>query len=125
MNEYYASYKQPKYSFNELSRFENTVRLKVDHSIMQVNLIESARVELSLSRSKRIDQTKIKSASVEIWKKFFFRGPKNVKVFDCLWAGAGGVPRGPEGSPEAPAHNQSETFTFFGPRKKNFFQNFY
>ena len=97
LNEYYASYKQPKYSFNELSRFENTVRLKVDHSIMQVNLIESAPVELSLSRSKRIDQTKIKSASVEIWKKFFFRGPKNVKVFDCLWAGAGGVPRGPEG----------------------------
>ena len=120
MNEYYASYKQPKYSFNELSRFENTVRLKVDHSIMQVNLIESAPVELSLSRSKRIDQTKIKSASVEIWKKFFFRGPKNVKVFDCLWAGAGGVPRGPEGSPEAPAHKQSKTSTYFGPlsRKK-------
>ena len=76
LNEYYASYKQPKYSFNELSRFENTVRLKVDHSIMQVNLIESAPVELSLSRSKRIDQTKIKSASVEIWKNSFSEAQK-------------------------------------------------
>ena len=76
LNEYYASYKQPKYSLNELSRFENTVRLKVDHSIMQVNLIESAPVELSLSRSKRIDQTKIKSASVEIWKNSFSEAQK-------------------------------------------------
>ena len=90
LNEYYASYKQPKYSLNELSRFKNTIRLKVDHSIMQVNLIESAPVELSLSRSKRIDQTKIKSASVKIWKKFFFRGPKNVKVCKWFWDGAGG-----------------------------------
>ena len=53
---------------------------------------------------------------------FLLRGPKNVEVFDCLWAGASGLPSGPLGTPPAPAHKQSKTFTFFGPRKKNFFQ---
>ena len=59
LSEYYASYKQPKYYFNELSRFENPVRMILNHSTMRGNLIESTPVDLSLSASKRIDQNQI------------------------------------------------------------------
>ena len=112
MSEYYASYKQPKYSFNELSRFENPVKIIVNHLTMRGNLLESAPVGLSLSGNKRIDRNQIRIN--KNFKKLLFRRPKNVKVWKWLWDGAGGGRR----PPEVPSHNHFHTSTFFGRREK-------